>query len=484
MTGLYIFLAIKVNSILNYYNNFISGTASKLDARGYIDSYYVIVVIISIIICLIIYALMRYKKKPRLLYLILIGFSIIIAIMINYSYQGLDTIYISILDSKSLLLYRDLLRILVVFQYLSIFFVLVRGLGFDIKKFNFVEDLVDLGIDVSDEEEVELSLGNNQFIVRKFHRNMRELKYYYLENKNFILIIIVLILVVSVGAFTFKKEVVDKVYQQNEIFVTDNFRMLVVDSFITNKSFDNKEILKNNKSFVVVKVNLVSNGEKKEFNTGNLILKVGNESYASEIRYVAKFSDLGTPYRGEKIGGASSYLFIYQVENSNLEADMKLIYANDKTVKLNPVWLDNDSNVKEYKLGEVIDLSKTSLGSGSFKVNSFEFNEKFSYPYQYEIDGQLYTSQLTITSVNNIIMNLKIESTLYRELDNYSFLANYAKLKYIKDAVEYDIKYFDDKTPGNYREGLYIGVDKEIKDATNIWFEIKIRNKSYKYILK
>ena len=79
LTALYIYLTIKVNSILGYYNRFIAGTASKLDAESYITSYYSIVAFIAIVICIIIYALMRYKKKPRTLYLILIGFSIVVA---------------------------------------------------------------------------------------------------------------------------------------------------------------------------------------------------------------------------------------------------------------------------------------------------------------------------------------------------------------------------------------------------------------------
>ena len=67
LTALYIYLAIKVNSLLSYYNNFISGKESKLNAIKLVTNYYLIAIIISIIICLIIYALMRYKKKPKLL---------------------------------------------------------------------------------------------------------------------------------------------------------------------------------------------------------------------------------------------------------------------------------------------------------------------------------------------------------------------------------------------------------------------------------
>ena len=48
LTTLYIYLAIKVNSLLKFYNNFISGSESKLNAIKYITNYYLIAIIASI----------------------------------------------------------------------------------------------------------------------------------------------------------------------------------------------------------------------------------------------------------------------------------------------------------------------------------------------------------------------------------------------------------------------------------------------------
>ena len=484
LTGLFIYLTVKVNGILQYYNNFIDGFASKLDAINYITDYYMIAIGGAIVICGIIYALMRYKKKPRMLYLLLIVFLVIVTFMIEYAYAGLETIYISVLDSRSLLLYRDLLRILVVFQYVTVGIVLVRGLGFDIKKFNFVQDLEDLGIDVTDEEEVELTLSGTEAIGRKLHRNLRELKYYYLENKIFILIIIGIVLIFLGGGWFIKEEVVDKKYQQGEIFSTTDFQFQVLDSFITNRDYSNKEIMSDDTSFVIIRMNVGSNGDKRQLNTSNLILDIGSNQYASERRYAARFIDLGTAYRDDKIGKSTTYVFIYHVENDYLEEQMKLVYANDETVILEPIMLDEVLDSKNYDIGDSIDLSASSLGSGSFKISSFEVQEKFSYPYQYEIGGQVYTNQLSITSVYNTIMNLKIDGNYSLGLEHYSFLEQYAELKYKKGDNEYVSKVFDNKTPGNYKEGLYLGVDKEIEGADSIWFEIRIRNQVYRYNLK
>lgn len=484
LTIIYVYLAIKVNSILRYYNNFSSGIASKLDARNYVTSYYIIAIILSIGICLIIYALMRYKKKPRVLYLILIVFSLVVAWMIQYAYQGLDTIYISVLDAKSLRLYRDLLRILVLFQYLSIAVVLVRALGFDIKKFNFVQDLEELNIDVSDEEEVELTLGSTNSIWRKLRRSLRELKYYYFENKVFLNIIIIVVIVVGGIIWFVHDEVIYKEYKQNEVFSTDQFTFQVLASYITNRGDDNQQILDTGQSFVVVRMRVSSNSGKRELNTSNLILKINQHSYSSNSRYMARFADLGSAYRNQLIDGGSTYLFIYQIPDDEVEQKMKIVYAEDKTVYLSPIALDQVSNVKNFQLGATIDLSTSSFGSGTFLIDSVEVQEKFSYPYQYEIGGQIYTNQLTISSVQNVILHLTMKSSYLYGLTNYSFLENYATLHYKIEDQEYTSLAFDDKTPGNYKEGLYLGVDKGIMNATSIWLDIKIRNQQYVYTLK
>ena len=42
----------------------------------------------------------------------------------------------------------------------------------------------------------------------------------------------------------------------------------------------------------------------------------------------------------------------------------------------------------------------------------------------------------------------------------------------------------DNKTPGNYEEGLYLVVDGNVLEAQEIWFDIKVRNKHYIYTVK
>lgn len=482
LTGFFIYLAVKVGNVLDFYNDFILGTASKLEAISYVDNMYLWVVFASILICIVVYSLLQYKKKPRTLYIVLIIFLIVIASIISISYGGLKAIYTEFLDKKTLLLYRDLLKILIIFQYASVLMVLVRGLGFDIKKFDFVKDMHELNLDISDEEEVELTLGNTNTLQRKFFRWLRELKYYYFENKLFIWIFILLLIFIGGSTLFVSNEIVNKVYQEGETFSSDEFQFNILESYITNKSNDGNIILKDDSSFVILEMIVLPKSGQKKLNSGNFVLHIDYNTYKYDNYYASRFSDLGAAYKEQDVKGQKTYLFIFKVSNEDILKDMTFVYAGDKEVKLSPINLDVSSDSLEYKMGESINLAETVLKSGSFKVTDYEIKDSFPYSYQYEVGGQTFTSQYYISSVKGNVLNIKIESNL-SGLNNYSFLSNYATIKYqIGDEVF--VTKFDNKSPGNYKEGLYLGVNGNIKDADSIWFDIVIRDKSYVYKIR
>lgn len=484
LTGLYILLALKVNNLLKYYNNFIAGTESKLNAINYVTNYYLIAIIASIIICLIIYALMRYKKKPKLLYLILIALYLVVVVIINISYNGLNEIYISVLDIKTQRLNRDLLRIILIFQYISICFTLVRGLGFDIKKFNFKEDINELELDITDDEEVELTLGNTNGIERKARRSLRELTYYYKENKLFINVIIILIVVILASTITINREVINKVYNENEQVSTDNYNFSILNTYITNKSYSGQVITNTDTSFLIAKIAISSKIGESKLNTSNIILKANNNTYTINQKYYNNFIDLGTSYKGQSITSTKTYLFIFNISNEDINKKMQIIYAGDKKINIKPINIDEVNKTENYKLTQSIDLSTTPLGVGNLTINSYEINNKFEYLYNYEVNGKTYTSKINITSPNKTIINLKLNYQIPEVFTIYEFISNYGKIKYKVNDQEYTVAMLTNKTPGSYTEGLYLEIDKELANASNIWLELTIRNKKYIYNLK
>ena len=82
-----------------------------------------------------------------------------------------------------------------------------------------------------------------------------------------------------------------------------------------------------------------------------------------------------------------------------------------------------------------------------------------------------------------MILYLDITSSL-SNITNYDLINNYGNILYKKDDIEYTSQRKEDKTPGNYKKGIYIEVDKNIEDAQSIWLELNIRNVTIKYILK
>lgn len=483
LTLIYIYLALKVNGILKYYNNFISGTESKLNAINYVNNFYILAIVASIIICLIIYALMRYKKKPKLLYVILIVLYLTTAIIINISLNGLNTIYIDVLDVKTQRVYRDLLQIIIIFQYISICFTTVRALGFDIKKFNFQEDIAELEINVTDDEEVELTLGSTSNVQRKGRRILRELKYYYNENKLFINVIICIVVVVLIAIFTIDTKVVNKIYNEGDIVSTEQYKLKVLSTYITDKSYNNEIASGSSDTFIIVKTELSSNSTKSQLNTGNLTLNLNKKTYTTDPTYYNTFKDIGVGYTEQEISTNQTYIFVFNVPKEDINKKPQLNYMNKK-IKLSPTNIDKINKKTTKNLNEPIELSETTLDSGNINISEIKINNKFEYYHNYELNNKVYSSKLNITSLNQTILNIKATYNVDLNMSMYDFIKTYGSLKYKVNNQTYESTLMNNKTPTSYSEGLYIEVNKEIEQATDIWLDFIIRDKEYIYKLK
>ena len=487
LTAMYVYLAFYVSNVLNFYTGFIEGTNRKLNAINYISNIPYIVIIFSIVICAILFILMNYKKKPKLFYAVLTFLYLIVYALIFITAGGLNTIYHSVLDTKTLLLYRDLLRIIILFQYGSIAITTIRAIGFDIKKFNFSEDLNKLNIDITDDEEVELVMGvNSHKVTQKFNRRLRELRYYYEENKIFVLSILGIILLIGLSTITIDKTIVNKVYKQNETFTSDNFNMQITDSYITNQNYNGTDIT-NNSKFLIIELYIKPNQANMSLNTINVVLKIENNKYKITKKYYNYFKDLGIGYKDQIIKTENKYLLVYQVPVEEITKNMQILYAGStKEIKVNisPKNLDEKSETKDYRITETIDFSNSILSGSSYQINSYELKNKYTYNYIYTINNKEYTGKKYITSSANTILYLEINSSYKINTTNFNFLKDYGSIKYSMNEKEYTSERLNDKTPGNYEKGIYIEVDKNLENADSIWLELNIRNIKYKYIIK
>lgn len=487
LAALYVYLSFHVSGILNFYNNFIDGTVGKLNAINYITNIPYIVIIISIIMCIILFVLMHYKKKPKFLYITLILIYLIVFALIFITSNGLNTIYNNILDTKTTLLYRDFLRIIIIFQYGTVLLTTIRAIGFDIKKFNFSEDLHELNIDVTDDEEVELVMGiNSHRMTQKINRRIRELKYYYHENKIFVLTLLGVLLLFALSTITIDKTVVNKVYKETEIFKSDNFQMKIVDSYITNKKYNGEEISENS-NFIIIKLNINPIQNSQSLNINNLVLKINKNKYQPTKKYYNYFKDLGIGYKSQVIKTGQTYILTYIIPKEELEEQMQIIYTGStKEIKVNlsPLNLDKNIKNKKLKLTESIDFSNSILSGSEYKIKSYEIKDKFTYNYTYTINNKEYTGKKYITSPSNTILYLELSSSYSINTTNFDFINDYGVIKYTINKEEYTNKKLTDKTPGNLKKGIYLEVDKNLEKAEKIWLEFNIRNITYKYIIK
>ena len=297
-------------------------------------------------------------------------------------------------------------------------------------------------------------------------------------------VVVIGIIIAAIGLFAIliNVEFVNKVYHEKENFSSDNFNFQVVDSYITTRDSNGSMVGDLEHSFVVVRMMVSSKNGKRALEDANISLKTKDNSYSSSTRYANYFSDLGTIYQKQQISGNHLYVFLFSVPNQELEEPMKLTYSINRVVALKPVSLDEKSSTKTLQLGNELNLSDTVLGSGMLKLNSYEIKDKFSYSYDYEVKGQKFTGEYSIQSGQGMILNVLMEGNGLG-IDFFSFLSAYATLEYTLDGKDYTSLFYD-KTPGNYKDGVYLSVDKNLEKASKIWFTIQIRNKEYQYYLK
>ena len=97
----------------------------------------------------------------------------------------------------------------------------------------------DLDIAEEDEEEVEITFGENTYKVKRwFRKHFREFKYYVKENKYFFwtfvgITLIILIFVLYLNIFVYGKK-----YKESELFNIDGVVFSVKESLVTNVSYN------------------------------------------------------------------------------------------------------------------------------------------------------------------------------------------------------------------------------------------------------
>lgn len=334
--SLMVYITVMANNILKFFTEYITNNGNiEVIAANYINSFIIISILLIIILSIVVYLLMRFKKKPRLLYILIILVSIISAILFVYLYSNIKVLETSAMSARNIRLLRDISR----FNYWGLFILciplLIRGLGFDIKKFNFSKDLKDLKLDTKDNEEVEVNIDlSGDGIKRGGHKLRRELKYYYIENKFMLNIIFGIILLILIIIFPFNKYVINKTLNEGNTLSTKNFNIKVNDSYISER----KQTSKNN-SYLIIDISLKGKNNNYKLNLDNFILEGKSNEYIPSLKYYYYFTDLGNGYYNNILNTKDyeEYILIYNIDNIDKDSNFRLRYLeNNRYIKLKP----------------------------------------------------------------------------------------------------------------------------------------------------
>ena len=179
-----LFIVLQYNKLNAFFNAYVSSPSAGNQAGGIITALFVLAILVVVTFALLMFLLMKNKKKPTTLYLLTLAYYVLMLIAVIYAASLLSTLERTQLTQQAARAYRDIFLMISFPQYIFLILSAIRGVGFDVKKFNFGKDLQELEIDAKDNEEFEFVLGTDTYIYeRKLRRTLREMKYYVLENK-------------------------------------------------------------------------------------------------------------------------------------------------------------------------------------------------------------------------------------------------------------------------------------------------------------
>lgn len=509
------FLLYRSFTLYNFFRAYVtdySSALNELNPRSLLNMYSFLMVLGVIVIVIILLSVMIYKKKPKFLYIYSLIVYIFVIILFGVAFPVLRDISASILDIRFSSALRDFFLIAVIVQAISLVLYIVRATGFDIKQFDFGSDLQKLDIDEKDSEEIEVALEfDKNKVNRQVRYKLRQFKYVYFENKFLINTIGAILLVIIAFVAYFNIGVYTASYNQGSSFSASGVVMNVKDTYLTQR--DPLGNLITDDMILIVKMDIKrGSGINKTLNTGLATVRIGDNSYGQNVNYAKELYDLGTPYNGQTLGDEfQSYILAFLIPKEDANEKMVLKFNDDVSyvkgeigaknilVTLNPTDLSGTVDGGSKKLGEEESFEDSVLGSSSLKINSYEVNDKFqlSYRYCYGTDKCIdSTEYVTPTATGNYfktLMKINADFSIDQNVNSSevstftSFLNTFGTINYkVNDSwlsTKISTQTVKPKVAKD-NENYYIEVPSEVKNASEINFTFKIRNYTYRYVLK
>ncbi len=484
--------------------------ASSFVIGDYISIYSFLLALVIIIGTIIVLSVLFVKDKPKKLYLfnLILFFALIILYGVDYSV--LRTVHETNLDIRVSKALRDFAYMALFLQVISFVLTTIRATGFDIKSFDFASDLQSLEIDTKDNEEFEVAVEfDKNKVKRNIRKNIRNVKYIYLEHK-FLINLCVIIFVVILGfSIYMNKGIYSANYKEGENFSASSVVMNVSSSYITNTDFDGNKVTSD--ALVVVKfsVKKMYDSDKISLNTGLMNLRVNGKSYNQTSIYNDYLSDIGESYVDQKLSSDFvTYIVTFDIPYNSINNSMTLKFndnisyvkgemgAKSIYVKLSPVSLLENKGLKEYSINDKVNFKGSILEGSSLVITGAAISNKFKSEYSFCLRKDLCTPSyeyVTPTATGSYAKTLiKLEGD-FEPSDNsdidtlYDFINTFGEINYKVDGTvkkhKINSKIVKPKMK-NENDVTYIEVSKELERASDVYFTFNVRDYSYKYVIK
>lgn len=497
--------------VLDFFNDYaidmINVIGQELQST-FIPAFYYISPILIIILSLVLLLVMALKKKPNLFYFINILIYVFVIIIVAIASSTLNTMEMSLVDVRTIRLVRDFIILGFVAQFISAPILIIRTVGFDIKKFNFKEDLKEIEINEEDREEfeVEFAVDKNK-LMRNIRKRIRYLKYSYQENKLLYNIIISIVGVASIAYIAVSIFIKTPTIGYNTNFSGNGFTLNVLESYLVNNDYKGEFI--NDDYYVLLRIKIKNNTSvAKELDVATSKLVIGNYYYVPIMENKDKFFDFGSVYSNEKIGNEFvEKILLYQIPKELINDKMVFSYVNKnnftdkegfKSTNVNIDYVDLTGLTSRQKtmLGQTLYLNESILSDFKLNISSYEINDKFKLNYNYCISKECIESyEYLVPSLTTYYDKtlLKITGVLEKEksiegvYDLFDFISKFGNIRYEKDGVlqvrDLVLKEVV-STKVKQQNVYYIEVPKEIENSNSISFVFTIRDRIYEYVLK
>lgn len=497
-----IYLITKTSAIISFLGDYIASSDLVIGqsiTSGLYSIWMFVIPILMLIFFVILLLVMIAKEKPKTFYIVNIFVYFLILILFIYGRSVLSNMEKEIVKPQTIKTLHDLFVYALIFQIFTSVIAAIRGLGFDIRKFDFAKDLQSLDVSEEDSEEFEVAISYDfSDTKRKFKKRMRNIKYAYLEHKLVFNIIIIAILAFS-GYMVYKNTSISiPKYHLNSTFSMNSFSTSFTNAYVVDTDYLGNDL---NTNVLVLKVNVKSNNKNaKKFVTSSYELIIDDKVYHHTNKYSDQFKDIGEIYVNQELSlkDYNSYLLVYDIGKKNpKEAKLKvsnLISQSYVYVNFKPKSFTKDNKPTSYELGDEIKFENSNLEETALKINSISIADKIAINYTFCINDEECLDSIEYlrpdrydTGLDKTIIRMEYEFSSKSLSSFYNLVSMYGSLEYVLDGESktQTVPFKNIKSNRvNEKNTCNLEVVKEVENASEIYLVLHVRNNEYRYKLK